>query len=179
MIKKPKGKRRTREHIIADLSVNHVERQALLCGYTIERLVHDYGLDLELFTFNKKGEIEPGTVLLQLKASDRLGLRAEQTTFPFRVDRADLVHWLAQPMPVILIVYDAKKGVAYWLYVQSYFRNRKDFNLFTAGKTVTVQFSLKQVVNPQAMRKFARFRNRLLEQVSEVIHDDEEGDPLR
>ena len=33
-------KRRTREHIIADLSVNYVERQALLCGHTIERVVH-------------------------------------------------------------------------------------------------------------------------------------------
>ena len=36
-------KRRTREHVIADLAVNHVERQALLCGFTIERVVHDYG----------------------------------------------------------------------------------------------------------------------------------------
>ena len=34
-------KRRTREHVIADLSVNHVERQALLCGYAIERWFHE------------------------------------------------------------------------------------------------------------------------------------------
>jgi hypothetical protein len=35
-------KRRTREHIIADLSVNHVERQLLLCGFTCDELRRDY-----------------------------------------------------------------------------------------------------------------------------------------
>jgi|GEM_PF-2778555 len=30
------GKRRTREHVIADLSVNYFERPALLCGYTVD-----------------------------------------------------------------------------------------------------------------------------------------------
>jgi hypothetical protein len=30
-------KRRTREHVIADLSVNHVERLVLRCGWTVER----------------------------------------------------------------------------------------------------------------------------------------------
>ncbi len=30
-------KKRPREHIIADLSVNHVERYVFLCGYSVER----------------------------------------------------------------------------------------------------------------------------------------------
>jgi hypothetical protein len=90
-MKKAAGKRRTREHVIADLSVNHVERQALLCGYTIERMAHDYGIDLELFTFNKKGEIEEGKVVLQLKATTQWRLRPGQVTFPFRVDRRELI----------------------------------------------------------------------------------------
>jgi len=45
-------KRRTREHIIADLGVNHVERHILLCGHTAERVFYDYGYDLALTTFN-------------------------------------------------------------------------------------------------------------------------------
>src|SRR5262249_54094421 len=55
--KKPtlKQKTRTREHIVADLAVNHVERQVLLCGYTVERIAHDYGLDLILFTYTAAG----------------------------------------------------------------------------------------------------------------------------
>jgi hypothetical protein len=169
-------KRRTREHIIADLNVNHVERQALLCGYTVERMAHDYGIDLELFTFDNKGEVESGQILLQLKASDRLNLRPGQTVFPFRVERRDLVFWTAQPWPVILIVYDAKKHVAYWLYVQSYFRKRTEFNLFAAGKTVTVQVAIQNIVNPNAMRRFSQFRHPVLRQMSEAIHDEGEAD---
>ena len=48
-------KRRTREHIIADLSANHVERHALLCGYSVERVIHDYGIDLVTVHFRKSG----------------------------------------------------------------------------------------------------------------------------
>src|SRR5689334_16982376 len=121
-MKKLPRKRRTRAHVIADLSVNHVERHALLCGFAVERVAHDYGIDLELFTFNRKGEIEEGKVLLQLKASDRLAIRPGQESFSFRIERSDLVLWLAQPMPVILVVYDARMEAAYWLYVQSHFR---------------------------------------------------------
>ena len=84
-------KQRTRQHVIADLSVNHVERHVLLCGFVVERRVHDYGLDLELLTFTKAGEVEEGTILLQLKASDRLRVRPHQSTFAFRIERNDLV----------------------------------------------------------------------------------------
>lgn len=85
-------KRRTREHVIADLSVNHVERQALLCGFSVERLVHDYGIDLELLTFNRRGEIEEGKILVQVKASDRLHIRPRKPTFTLQIDRRDLVN---------------------------------------------------------------------------------------
>lgn len=51
-------KRRTREHVIANLGVNFVERQALLCGFSVERVVHDYGTDLLLFTYDNDGSTE-------------------------------------------------------------------------------------------------------------------------
>jgi hypothetical protein len=178
-MKSPPGKRRTREHIIADLSVNHVERQALLCGHVVERIAHDYGIDLELATFTRKGEREVGLILLQLKATDQLRLRPGQESFPFRIERRDLVHWLAEPMPVLLIVYDARKSIAYWLYVQSHFRKRKDFNLFAAGQTITVPMPTANIVDPAAIRKFARLRNRVLEQLEGVIHDENEDNPVR
>src|SRR6266487_1302540 len=100
---KLRRKRRTREHVIADLSVHHVEGHVLRCGWVVERVTHDYGIDLLLTTFDREGEVEEGWVLLQLKASDRLRVRPGQKTFSFRIDRRDLVHWLAQLMPVILI----------------------------------------------------------------------------
>jgi hypothetical protein len=176
---KPPRKRRTREHVLADLSVNHVERQVLRCGWTVERMIHDYGIDLELFTFSKKGEVEEGVVQMQLKASERLARRPGAATFPFRVTRSDLALWLAQPMPVILIIYDARKDTAYWLYVQSYFRRCKGFNLFAAGKTVTIAVPTANVVTPAAVRRFARFRDRVLAQMRKVIHEEDTSHPLR
>jgi hypothetical protein len=65
-----RGKRRTRAHVLADLSVNYVERQALLCGFSVERVVHDYGIDLLLSTYSRGGVIQNGYVALQLKATD-------------------------------------------------------------------------------------------------------------
>jgi hypothetical protein len=44
-------KRRTREHVIADLSINHVERLVLRCGWTAERTRYDYGIDLYMQTY--------------------------------------------------------------------------------------------------------------------------------
>ncbi len=62
-----RGKRRTREHVIADLSANHVEKQALLCGFTVQRWVYDYGIDLVLSTYTDEGETEGGFIVIQIK----------------------------------------------------------------------------------------------------------------
>jgi len=169
----PPRKRRTREHIIADLSVNHVERQVLLGGYTLERFEYDYGTDLLMFTYNRAGEIEKDYVFFQVKASTRLNLRRGEKSFPIRIDRRDLLHWRAQMLPVILIVYDAKSGVAYWLYIQSYFQKQPGLNLFAAGKTVTVHMPLSNVLTVNAIYRFARFRDRVIAQQNEVHHDED------
>jgi hypothetical protein len=59
--RKPIGrKRRPRQHVIADLGVNHVERHALQCGYSVERVLRDYGLDLTIYTFDAAGEVQNG-----------------------------------------------------------------------------------------------------------------------
>jgi hypothetical protein len=71
--KRPRAarKKRTREHLIADLSVHHVEGHILRCGFTAERVVHDYGADLYMTTYAASGEVENDFVLFQLKATDR------------------------------------------------------------------------------------------------------------
>jgi hypothetical protein len=172
-------KRRTREHVIADLSVHHVEGHVLRCGWIIERTTHDYGIDLQMLTFDRRGQVEAGRVFLQLKATDRLRRRAGKASFGFRIDRRDLVHWLRQEMPVILIVYDARADVAFWLYVQSHFRRLKDFSVFTVGQTVSVAIPTTNVVTQSAVRRFRMFRNRVLAQISEVVHDEDAADHLR
>jgi hypothetical protein len=81
MLEFPGGprKRRTRQHIIADQSVNHVERFIIDEGHTATRMPNDYGYDLLMMTFDEKGHAEPGLVFLQLKASDSLA-RGGKTT---------------------------------------------------------------------------------------------------
>lgn len=83
-------KKRPREHIIADLSVNHVERYVFLCGYSVERMEYNYGFDLVIFTYNTNGEIENGQIYVQLKATDSLKVLAGQETIAFPIARSDL-----------------------------------------------------------------------------------------
>jgi hypothetical protein len=166
-------KRRTRSHIIADLSANHVERHALLCGYAVDRVVHDYGIDLILWTYNENGEVESGQVFLQLKATDDLPLLADGQTIAFSVQHADLELWLTETMPYILVVYDARTEVAYWLYIQAYFERLADFDLSQIGETFTVHLSTENRLSEATIREFRRFKQRVRQQAEGVIHHGE------
>jgi hypothetical protein len=170
----PRKKRRTREHVIADLSANHVERHPLLAGYTAERRVHDYGIDLTVLTFDAQGNTEPGEIKVQLKATDRLKLVARGQMVACRIERVDLRAWLHEPMPVILVVYDAAADVAYWLYVQEHFQQQPRFNPNRGPADVTIRIPRTNVVNTAAMQHFARCRNRLLAQMEGLQHSHEE-----
>lgn len=62
MASKPEPrKRRTRGHVIADQSVNHLERFIYDCGFTAAREVADYGYDLTMKTYDPDGYTEGGT----------------------------------------------------------------------------------------------------------------------
>jgi hypothetical protein len=135
----------------------------------VERIVHDYGIDLLAFTYNADGEVERGEIRIQVKATDRIERKRSSPDIGFRVDRADLQAWVAEPMPVILIVYDAAAELAYWLYVQAYLAEQPRGSLFRAGKTVRVRLPASQVFNPEAVRQIAGYRDRLLAQMDEVI----------
>jgi hypothetical protein len=166
-------KRRTREHILADLSANHVERHVLQCGFAVERVVHDYGIDLILFTYDEQGECEPGNVFLQLKATDRLKLISSGLKIAFPLDRADLLSWLEQTMPVILIVYDGKTDLAYWLYVQAYFEKQQGFSPAKMRQKTTVHVPIANTVTQEAIRRFADFRESICRQAREVVRHEE------
>jgi len=162
-------KRRTRQHIIAELSVNYVERYALQCGFSVERVEHDYGIDLVLFTYDANGEIENGQVYIQLKATDNLRVLADRETISFSVERSDLELWLKEPMPYILVIYDARADVAYWVYIQAYFEKLAGFTLTQASATVTVHPQKANTLDQTAMRGFTQYRDDVLKQVQGVI----------
>jgi hypothetical protein len=165
-------KYRPREHIIADLSVNHFERHALLCGYAVERVFHDYGFDLVVWTYNRAGEIEPDQLLVQLKATDAMNWVADRTRIALRVDRRDLTLWLAYFLPVFLILYDAQTEKAYWICIQAYFQNLGDkFDLSQIGETHTVYFDPEAILDANAVRKFAEYKQTVASQVKIQMGD--------
>jgi hypothetical protein len=157
--RRPEGKRRTREHVLADLSANYVEKQALLCGYTAERVRLDYGIDLVVQTFNGRGEVESSRILFQLKATDRITTVANANAVSCRIEQANLVHWLEEPFPVVLALYDARLDTAYWLYVQHHFANRAGFDLARCGRRVAVAIPRSNVLDRKALRRLARVKN--------------------
>ncbi len=71
-------------------------------------------------------------------------------------------------MPDMLIVYDVSADTAYWVYVQSYFESLPGFNLFQAGRTITVRLPLSQVLTPATVQEFAAFGTTSSTRLAEV-----------
>jgi hypothetical protein len=156
-----RGKIRTRPHVIADLAVNHLERHVLLAGFTLQRIQQDYGYDLIMSTYNQRGEVEPGVVFFQVKATDELPLLKDRRTISWTVHRRDLKLWLSDAYPVVLVVYDGSSDRAYWLHLQGYLAQIATAELFTVGVTFNVHIPAANRLNRRAVQLFARAKNEL------------------
>ncbi len=158
-------KRRTREHVLADLSVNHVERQALLCGYSVQRWLHDYGIDLLLSTYTDAGEPDPGAILIQAKATDHLAINAKGQFISVRIERAHLRSWLIEPLPVLLIVYDGIGDRAYWLDIHAGFQGARRFQAVRGAERLTLRIPVGQVLDSAAVRSFRKLQEDALNRI--------------
>jgi hypothetical protein len=145
-------KQRTRKHVLADQSLNHVERFIIEEGHTAQRLGSDYGYDLALFTYDGQGFVEPGSLFIQLKAAESLG--AVGGNYVFDLDVRDYNLWMLEDLPVLLILFDAFRRRAYWLAVQDYFRENVARRPKRGAKTVRVRVPKRQVVNRRAVAKW-------------------------
>jgi hypothetical protein len=139
-------KRRTRQHVIADQSVNHVERFVIDSGHVVQRVQGDYGYDLILLTFDERGYVEPGSALLQMKATDSLFGTADE--FSLDLDVRDVNLWTMEPLPVFVVLFDATKKRAYWLDIQEWFRRNRPRS---GAKTVRVWVPRRQRFNRRAV----------------------------
>jgi hypothetical protein len=149
-------KQRTREHVIADLSVHHVERFILEAGHTAQRLGSDYGYDLLMSTFDEQGCVEPGFVYFQFKAMEKLN--AGGTKYLFDLDIRDYNLWVREKMPVILILFDASHRRAYWLAVQRYFWMDMARQPTKGAKTVRVRVPRRQRVHGGAIAQMRELK---------------------
>lgn len=134
------------------------------CGH------YHYGIDVNLYTYNSSnGEIENGSIFIQLKASDNPRYLKDGKYVSFSLEKRDLESWLSEPFPVILVLYDASQDKAYWLYVQRYFESLSDFDLKKVGQTYTVNLNINQVVSVVTVKKWAMFKERILSQIEKVV----------
>jgi len=114
-------KQRTRQHVIADLAVHHVEGFILRAGHAAQRVTPDYGYDVFMTTFDSDGMIERGGVSIQCKATERL--KGTGRDWFVEIDVRDHNLWTSEQRPVVLVAYDASQECAYWVSIQSYFRD--------------------------------------------------------
>jgi hypothetical protein len=135
-------KQRTREHVLADLSVHHVEGFILNAGHTAQRLSSDYGYDLLLLTFDEDGYVESGVVWLQLKAAETW--RPVKSHLVYDIDIRDYNLWIVEEMPVILVLYNASRNRACWLDVQGYFHDEPSRRPKKGAKSVRVRIPERQ-----------------------------------
>lgn len=161
-------KKRTRQHILEDLSRNHIEHYAYRLGYSTERVEHDYGIDMMLFTYDENGQAENGYLAIQLKGTDSLAT-LQNGKIPVPLERAHLATWMAEPCPVILVFYHAPSDTAYWLYIQAYFAGLPNGSRPRGGKTVTVHIPQQNLVDEAAVRQFRQLKQAILRQVKGVI----------
>jgi hypothetical protein len=158
-------KQRTRQHVIADLSVHHVERFILEQGHTTQRLSSDYGYDLLMSTFDERGYVEPGSVYFQLKAKEALDEAGAH--YAYDLDIRDYNLWTREKMPVIFILYDASCRRAYWLAIQEYFRADVTRRPRKGARSVRIRLPRRQVVNGRAIAKMRELKWAALRQEQE------------
>ncbi|HFA49011.1 MAG TPA: DUF4365 domain-containing protein [Bacteroidetes bacterium] len=119
-------KLRTRQHVIEDLSYNYVEKQVLLANGIFERYnFRQYSYDGHIFTFNPKGEMEGGFMFVQLKATDKLKFSTKNNGYILQLDKRDLDLWIAEKLPVIVVLYDAENDLALYIELETYFKENR------------------------------------------------------
>ncbi len=177
MARKEKLKRdkkiRTRDHVIADLSVNYVERFALLNNYSVEIFVKDYGYDLNIYTYSDKGEIETCNIYMQLKATDKIKLIRKNRFASFSIDKRDLNLWLEEPMPCILVLYDAINNKAYWSYLQATLENHPSFDINNVKERYSINIPVSNRINKSSLKRFRSFKVKVLDQIKGKISHEE------
>lgn len=169
-VKKISGKKtRTREHIIADLSLNHFEKFAYLNRFSTETFISDYGYDVNLFTYDNKGEFETGNIYVQLKATDGLKLVNNGSEISFVLDKRDINLWFNEPLPVILVIYDVLNDKGYWLYLQRYFEKLGNFDISMIANNYSIRIPIANILNEKSLLEFRDYKSDVLKQIKTII----------
>lgn len=148
-------KRRPREHVIAEMGVNLLERQVLRRGHQLRRVSEpEYGTDAVMLHFSPVSrEVENGWVEFQVKATDQPSFVDGGKAVTCVVELAHLHFWYWEVAhPFILVLYDAQKHRAFWTDVQSYVDEHK----IDDRDAVTIRIPTKNKLDLRAVDRFRR-----------------------
>jgi hypothetical protein len=153
--------------VIADMSVNFLERQVLRRGHRLIRVPEesDYdGTDALMRTHDPDTTFaEPGQSDFQLKATDHLQFVKQGQSVACRVEMAHLHFWYWQTFhPFVLILYDAQKHRAFWLDVKRWVdahREKFEYHRERGARQITLQIPSK---NRLTVKAIDHFRSMLL-----------------
>jgi hypothetical protein len=152
-------KRRTRAHIIEGLGLNHIEKHILIAGNVLRRFSgDDYGYDGMIETFHENGEAHNLSFMVQLKSTDVIEQSRQNDGFIVDLSRRDLELWLQSRLPVLLILYDAQKEVAYFTDLQTYF-NENRLSLRNVRKFVRIYLPSQSIFNTTAVQELQKKMN--------------------
>ncbi len=154
----------TRQHFIEYLSYNFVEKQCLMARCTWQRYFPDLGKDGFVISYTDRGEPEDGKIEVQVKATDHIERFRLKDSFYFDINRRDLESWLSvtyQQNPFLLVLYDAKADIAYFLEIASYFKSG-NARIEKINKFVRVYIPCDSVLNPASVKLLRWEKNELL-----------------
>jgi hypothetical protein len=153
-------KRRTKAHVQADIATRYVEWVCARAGFTSNQPTQgmDYGIDLHVQTFDKDGYVESEEIKVQIKSVQRIKRLRNGFDFAVSLDMGHVHYWANHFLPVLLIVYDASKHEAYWLYVQRALAF-EGFPLKFNARTRTIHMSIKNRLTPKTFREIAKWKN--------------------
>ncbi len=154
-------KLRTESQVIAELSVNFLERKVLRRKHQFVRMpAPEYGIDGWMFHFSTEGYPEDGHVFFQLKATNKLRFVNEKRCVTAKIESAHLRDWwYRKHHPVILVLYDAARDREFWLDVQAYcdeLNKTESHRLTIDQETVTVRIPVKSKLTLWAVDYFRR-----------------------
>ena len=96
---------------------------------------------------------------LQVKAAE--ALRLAGAGYVFDLDFRDYNLWMAEKMPVVLVLFDASRRRAYWLAVKDYFREDPARGPRKGARTVRVHVARRQLVSRHAVAHLRGLKNDL------------------
>ena len=154
-------KKRPRSHVIAEMGINFLERQVLRRGHQLRRVPHpEYGTDAQMHHWSQvTREPESGFIEFQVKATDSLKFVDYNKSVTCRVTLSDLHYWVhIIESPVVLVLYDAQKHRGFWLDVQHYIEQGRDFEEDQDEAIIRIP-----VGNKLTVRAVDRFRDMSIE----------------